>query len=201
MGPEVENVELISFHSVSKGMVGECGKRGGYMECVGLHPETLDQLYKAASISLCPNILGQVMVDLMVEPPVAGDPSYALYHAELNGIYESLRRRASQLVATFNSMEGVSCQDAVGSMYAFPSITLPPAAVAAAEAAGKAPDVFYCLQLLDATGVCVVPGSGFGQKSGTWHFRCTFLPPESFFDEFLADIKRFHQSFLAKYSS
>jgi hypothetical protein len=27
-------------------------------------------------------------------------------------------------------------------------------------------------------GICVVPGSGFGQKDGTYHFRTTFLPPE-----------------------
>ena len=32
-------------------------------------------------------------------------------------------------------------------------------------------DTYYCLQLLRQTGVCVVPGSGFGQKEGTWHFR------------------------------
>ena len=34
----------------------------------------------------------------------------------------------------------------------------------AAEAAGKAPDAFYCLALLEATGVVVVPGSGFGSS-------------------------------------
>ncbi|KAJ3119221.1 hypothetical protein HK098_005679, partial [Nowakowskiella sp. JEL0407] len=33
MGPKYDDVELISFHSVSKGMVGECGRRGGYFEC------------------------------------------------------------------------------------------------------------------------------------------------------------------------
>jgi len=32
MGKEYESVELFSFHSVSKGMVGECGQRGGYFE-------------------------------------------------------------------------------------------------------------------------------------------------------------------------
>ena len=32
-------------------------------------------------------------------------------------------------------------------------------------------DAYYCLELLRQTGVCVVPGSGFGQKEGTWHFR------------------------------
>jgi glutamate--glyoxylate aminotransferase len=46
-------------------------------------------------------------------------------------------------------------------MYSFPSIKLPPAAVAAAQQAGKAPDVYYCLALLDATGISTVPGSGF----------------------------------------
>jgi aspartate/methionine/tyrosine aminotransferase len=33
-----EDVELFSFHSVSKGMIGECGRRGGYFEC-----ENVDQ--------------------------------------------------------------------------------------------------------------------------------------------------------------
>jgi hypothetical protein len=46
-------------------------------------------------------------------------------------------------------------------MYSFPSIKLPPAAVKAAQQAGKAPDVYYCLALLDATGISTVPGSGF----------------------------------------
>ena len=30
--PFSEQVELISMNSVSKGMLGECGLRGGYME-------------------------------------------------------------------------------------------------------------------------------------------------------------------------
>ena len=50
--------------------------------------------------------------------------------------------------------------------YAFPQITLPPKAIAAAEAAGKVPDTFYALALLEATGIVVVPGSGFGQVEG-----------------------------------
>jgi glutamate--glyoxylate aminotransferase len=35
-----------------------------------------------------------------------------------------------------------------------------------ARSAGKEPDVFYCLKLLEATGISTVPGSGFGQKEG-----------------------------------
>jgi len=48
-------------------------------------------------------------------------------------------------------------------MYAFPKIDLGPGAIKAAEAAGQAPDLFYCLALLEETGICCVPGSGFAQ--------------------------------------
>ena len=34
-----DNMELASLHSISKGMVGECGHRGGYYEMVGFDPE------------------------------------------------------------------------------------------------------------------------------------------------------------------
>lgn len=56
-----------------------------------------------------------------------------------------------------------------GAMYSFPQVKLPRAAIAAARKAGKAPDVFYCLRLLEATGISTVPGSGFGQKEGYLH--------------------------------
>lgn len=36
---------------------------------------------------------------------------------------------------------------------------------------GQAPDMFYCMRLLEEMGICLVPGSGFGQKDGTYHFR------------------------------
>lgn len=51
-------------------------------------------------------------------------------------------------------------------MYSFPQIKLPPRAIEAAKQARKAPDVYYCLKLLEATGISTVPGSGFGQKDG-----------------------------------
>jgi len=48
---------------------------------------------------------------------------------------------------------------------------LPEKAIAAAQASGQEPDVFYAFKLLESTGICVVPGSGFGQLPGTYHFR------------------------------
>ena len=43
------------------------------------------------------------------------------------------------------------------------------------QSAGQEPDFFYCLQLLEETGLCVVPGSGFVQKDDTYHFRCVVM--------------------------
>jgi len=73
-------------------------------------------------------------------------------------------------------------------------------AVEAAKSLGKSPDTMYCLQLLDSTGLCVVPGSGFGQESGTFHFRMTILPPEDDLKAVLSKLADFHNQFLNKYA-
>ncbi len=112
---------------------------------------------------------------------------------EHHSFLDSLKRRASKLAKAFNELEGISCNDAEGAMYLFPTITLPPKAIEAAKKKGQAPDAFYTMELLNATGVCVVPGSGFGQKEGTWHFRSTFLPPE--------DVSSFFQFSFAHFQS
>ena len=57
-------------------------------------------------------------------------------------------------------------------MYAFPRLHLPAKAIAKAKEVGQAPDVFYAFQLLENTGICIIPGSGFGQQPNTFHFRC-----------------------------
>lgn len=191
-----DHVELVSFHSVSKGMVGECGHRGGYFELVGFTDEVRAQIYKLISIFLCPPVIGQCLVDLMVNPPKPGQPSYELYKKEYDGIYESLKTRAYALYNAFKQMKGVEAQEPQGAMYLFPTITLPKKAAEKALELGKKPDEYYCKRLLEATGVCMVPGSGFGQKEGTWHFRTTFLAPGT---DWVERVKKFHNDFMDEF--
>jgi alanine transaminase len=120
-----EDLQLVSFHSTSKGFIGECGRRGGYMELHGIDPYVQAQLYKLASSGLCSGIAGQVMTALMVDPPKEGDESYELFTAQEQGIFDSLKKKATQLVDGLNKIDGVTCQRAEGSMYAFPSVTIP----------------------------------------------------------------------------
>ncbi|BFZ57563.1 alanine transaminase [Savitreella phatthalungensis] len=190
-----DDVQLASMHSTSKGVVGECGQRGGYVEYLNFTKEAREQIYKVASINLCPPVSGQILVDLMCKPPREGDESFAQYAQERDAIADTLHQRANQLYDAFSKMEGYSCQKPMGAMYLFPSITLPAGALEEAKSQNKSPDAFYAMQLLQSTGICVVPGSGFGQKPDTLHFRTTFLAP----GDFAGRITAFHKKFMDKY--
>ncbi|NRA34588.1 MAG: aminotransferase class I/II-fold pyridoxal phosphate-dependent enzyme [Polyangiaceae bacterium] len=200
MGVEYAGFELVSFHSTSKGMIGECGRRGGYMELCGVAPEVQAELFKLACVGLCPNLDGQLMMHLMLRPPEVGGASFSQFEAERQQIFDSLKHKAARTVEVLNSLDGVSCTAVEGAMYVFPRITLPKAAIAAAEQIGKAPDMHYCLSLLNEAGICAVPGSGFGQKAGTWHLRMTFLPDEEKLEQALERFSMHHVAFLARYA-
>jgi len=162
----------------------------------------------------------------MVNPPKKGDESYPLYEKETTAIFDSLKYRSEVLMKALNQMEGVTCNpvtkwlllgglfppltlvpppknlflQAEGAMYLFPRIRLPPRAIEEAKRLGKHPDVFYSIGLLDATGICVVPGSGFGQKPDTLHFRTTFLPPVSKIEGIAKKMADFHKAFMQKWA-
>mmetsp|Transcript_14532 Transcript_14532/g.24803 ORF Transcript_14532/g.24803 Transcript_14532/m.24803 type:complete len:305 (+) Transcript_14532:269-1183(+) len=73
--PYRDDIELVSMHSVSKGLMGECGLRGGYMEAHNFDLFTQDILFKLKSIDLCSNSVGQIATTLMVDPPREGRES------------------------------------------------------------------------------------------------------------------------------
>ncbi len=81
-------------------------------------------------------------------------------------------------------------------MYLYPTIHVPQKAKDAAAKEGREPDEFYVSRLLDATGVCVVPGKGFGQKEGSLHFRTTFLAPGT---DWVGRITKFHKEFMDEF--
>jgi len=199
LGYTDDDLPLVSFHSVSKGYYGECGKRGGYMEITGFSPEVREQIYKLASVNLCSNVSGQILASLVMNPPKAGDESFESFMVERDGILSSLARRAKALEEAFNSLEGITCNKAEGAMYLFPRLHLPQKAIGAAHAAGTAPDAYYAKRLLEATGIVIVPGSGFGQVPGTWHFRCTILPQEDKIPAIISSFKEFHEKFMDEF--
>ncbi|KAL8106352.1 hypothetical protein AgCh_029941 [Apium graveolens] len=110
IGPPVsKQVQLVSFHTVSKGYWGECGQRGGYLEMTNIPPQTVDEIYKVASISLSPNVPGQIFLGVMVNPPKPADISYDQFIRESKAILGSLRKRAHIMTDGFNSCRNVVC--------------------------------------------------------------------------------------------
>jgi aspartate/methionine/tyrosine aminotransferase len=182
---EAKEVSLFSFHSCSKGFLGECGVRGGYFEFRNVPDVVAAQILKLQSVNLCANLAGQVAAYTMVRPPRPGMPSYPQYAAEKGAILDTLKQRAVLLAEGLNRIEGITCNVIAGAMYAFPSITLPP---------GRT-DFDYALALLEQTGICVVPGSGFGQAEGTAHFRTTILPPTEKLQKVVKDLGEFHRTY------
>lgn len=178
-------VTLFSFHSTSKGYLGECGQRGGYMEVRNVGPEVMAQILKMQSVSLCANLPGQVALYSLVSPPPADGPSRPEYDRERSAILGELRERARLLADGLNAIPGFRCNAVAGAMYAFPRLELP---------AGKT-DEDWCMALLEQKGICVVPGSGFGQLPGTAHFRTTILPPRDQLAEVVAAIAAFNAEY------
>ncbi|XP_042242694.1 alanine aminotransferase 1-like isoform X1 [Homarus americanus] len=199
MGAPYNQMELASFMSCSKGYMGECGLRGGYAEIVNLDPQVKTMYLKSISAKLCPTTLGQAVMECVVNPPREGEPSYEQFIEEKKAVLSSLAERAKMVAETFNSVPGMSCNVVQGAMYAFPQIMLPEKAVQAAKAAGQAADVFYAFQLLENTGICIVPGSGFGQRPGTYHFRTTILPQPELLKTMLEKFRDFHSNFIKLY--
>lgn len=201
-----KEVTLFSFHSVSKGFLGECGHRGGYMEVRNMPDDVWAELVKLQSIGLCSNTTGQVVTYLMIDPPGTGDESFALYEEEKNAVLGDLKEKARILGEGLNSIEGMSVAVPHGAMYAFVRFDLPhpdgtdPEKMTPSERHKyeSARDSKYCLRLLEETGICVVPGSGFGQRPGTLHFRTTFLPPKEEITGLVEKMRRFHASYRAK---
>jgi aspartate/methionine/tyrosine aminotransferase len=198
------DITLFSLHSVSKGFLGECGHRGGYLEIRNVPDDVMAQFIKLQSISLCANAGGQIATYMMVAPPEPGDSSYDIYVKERDAVLSSLQKKAGILARGIEGIEGMSLVPPLGAMYAFVQLHLPHEPDVDPDAMSPVDrhhyeakrDSAYCFSLLEETGICVVPGSGFGQKPGTLHFRTTFLPPRDEIEELVAQLKTFHENYV-----
>lgn len=188
-----KDVALFSLHSVSKGFYGECGHRGGYLEvrnpptAAGTGANFVDIITKQASVALCSNTVGQMLVYLMLNPPEEGSEPYSQYVEERDFILNELSDKAEMIKEAFKQMEGVESFGRTGAMYLFPRLNKIPKGTT---------DFDYCMSLLETTGLCTVNGSGFGQREGTHHLRIAFLPPKELLQKVLPEWIKFHNEYV-----
>ena len=90
----------------------------------------------------------------------ASEETVHKYNSEVNSIKEDLKAKAIIITNKLNSIPNVKCQEIEGAMYAFPRIFFPQKFVDLAKNRNIEPDLIFCLEMLEQTGVVCVPGSG-----------------------------------------
>jgi alanine transaminase len=190
--------QLVSINSVSKGFMGECGHRGGYIELHNFDPKVLDYIRKVFAIHLPPNSPGQLILDIVVNPPT-GSLCGKQWETEKAAEISSLQGKGNLLYRALSALPGVTCQPPAGAMHLFPGLELPLKFLKSVPK-GLAPDVAWTVKLLEEEGIVVSPGAGFGQKTGTHHFRITFLPSEETLSEVIMRLSRFQTRFMDQFT-
>ena len=148
----------VTFNGMSKAYIAPGFRIGwgivsGDKARVGDYVEAINKLLRARLSANHPE-------QYAIAPALDGDQSH------LTVLKQKLSRRRDISVQMLNDIPGVSCVAPTGAFYAFPKLTI------------EQDDELFVRELIKATGVVTVHGSGFGQRPGTKHFRIVFLPPE-----------------------
>ncbi|XP_073708947.1 alanine aminotransferase 2-like [Garra rufa] len=127
--PYSHRVQLASMHSLSNGIMGECGFRTGFMELVNVDEAVMFYTEVLLTGDLCPLVIGQIALDAMADPPRPGDPSYTLYTQEVLSRRITLKYNMSRAVEFINDLPGFSCQSVQSGIFIYPHLTLPQSAL------------------------------------------------------------------------
>ncbi len=153
-----DDICILTFNGLSKNWVAP-GFRLGWCIVSGpdkLIKDYLEAMLKLTRARLCANHPEQHAIRVALE----GDQSH------IQSMNEILKRRAELAGRMLNQVEGMSLIPPGGAFYAYPSLYI------------EGDDSDFVRQLILDTGVVVVPGSGFGQRPGTSHFRLVTLPDD-----------------------
>jgi alanine-synthesizing transaminase len=152
-----KEVPCVTFSGLSKNFVVP-GFRLGWGVASG-NPARMKAYLEAVNRILRARVCANHPEQYAVSPALDGDQSH------IKMMVETLQRRRDITNEMLNNIPGIKLVKPTGAFYAFPSINVKD-------------DNKFVSELIKKTGVIVVPGTGFGQKPGTSHFRVVILPQE-----------------------
>ncbi len=152
-----KDVSVITFSGLSKNYIVPgfrigWGVASGRREIMGEYLEAINKILRSR---LCANHPEQYAI----APALDGSNEH------LAEMLAKLERRRDFTMEALAAIPGISLVKPEGAFYAFPSIDVDD-------------DNKFVTGLIRETGVVVVPGTGFGQKPGSHHFRIVILPEE-----------------------
>jgi alanine-synthesizing transaminase len=172
-----DQVPVITFSGLSKNFLAPGFRIGwgvvsGNNEVLADYIEAINKLLRARVSANHP---------LQYAIPVALDGK----QDHLKDVISRLERRRKITMDLLATIDGINLVQPEGAFYAFPSIDVED-------------DTHFCSKLLQETGVVLVPGTGFGQKPGSHHFRIVILPPENVLEDAFKIIANFYKEYKNK---
>ncbi|GAB1372604.1 pyridoxal phosphate-dependent aminotransferase [Candidatus Kapaibacterium sp.] len=169
-----KDVSCITFSGLSKNFIAPGFRIGwgvvsGRQDVMSDYIEAINKLLRARVSANHPE-------QFAVQPALEGDQSH------LHLMIKKLEDRRKIMIDAFEKINGINLVSPEGAFYAFPSIDVED-------------DAHFCSELIKNTGVIVVPGSGFGQKPGSHHFRIVTLPQEEILRKAFELIGEFYLSY------
>ncbi len=181
-----QDVLTLTFNSLSKSY-RSCGYRAGWMVVSGdrkAASDYIEGLNMLSNMRLCPNVPGQ----WAIQTALGGYQSIN----ELIAPGGRLRRQRDLAYELITAIPGVTCNKPQAALYMFPR--LDPKVYPIAD------DRQFFLELLQATRVMLVQGSGFNYPDQQ-HFRIVFLPHEDDLREAVGRIAKFLESYRKRHTA
>jgi len=178
------DVLTLTFNSLSKSYRA-CGYRAGWLVVSGdklAARDYIEGLTMLANMRLCANVPGQ----WAIQTALGGYQSIN----ELVSDGGRLRRQRDLAYELITAIPGVTCVKPQAALYMFPRLD--------PEVYPIADDREFFLQLLEATRVMLVQGTGFNWSQPD-HFRIVFLPHETDLREAIARIAKFLEEYRLKH--
>jgi alanine-synthesizing transaminase len=172
-----KDLSCVTFSGLSKNYVAP-GFRIGWGIASG-HKDKMNEFLEAVNRILRARVCANHPIQYAIPIALNGDQSHL---TEMNAL---LMKRRDLVLDKIAGIEGISLVKPGGAFYAFPSIDVKD-------------DSHFAMELLKQTGVVVVPGSGFGQKPGSHHFRIVILPDENTISSSFDLIKEFYSVYKNK---
>jgi aspartate/methionine/tyrosine aminotransferase len=170
-----KDVPIVGLNGFSKAYL-MTGWRLGYLYF-------LDEQNRLQELKQC--IEKEARIRLCANTPVQKAGAVALNGPQdhIKETIKKLGQRRDYALKRLNAIEGISCAKPEGAFYVFPKIH---------EVGRKwKTDSEYAIELLKATGVLFVHGSGFDPLYGAGHVRGVFLPPIETLEKALDEVERF----------
>jgi aspartate/methionine/tyrosine aminotransferase len=169
---EPMGVPLVTLESLSKTFLVP-GWRTGWLRFT--HADSMRDLVQAVYRLAGGRLCAPTPAQYAVRPALEGDRTF-----QFNFINE-LRKRRDFAVAQVRKIHGLSCDVPQAAFYLMIKV----------ENLGERTDERFLLDLLEATGVLAVHGSGFGADPREGYFRMVYLPDEATLETVFSRISEF----------